>query len=263
MTVRLVDSHCHLDRLDLSALGGSLDAVMTTARKHDVGKMLCVSINLEQHPAMMEMVRQHDHVYASVGVHPNEKEGREPRLEELLGIAQDSRIIAIGETGLDYFYLEDTESPDRQQARYRCHIQAARKSRLPLIIHSRDAWDDTFDILDEESHGEVDGVLHCFTGDMEQAERALDAGLYISFSGIVTFRNAREIQEVAESIPLDRMLVETDSPYLTPVPYRGKPNQPAYVHYVADFIANLRGVSIDEIIIATSSNFSRLFHISD
>lgn len=255
----MIDSHCHLDMLDLDQLGGSLDAVMDAAREHGVDKMLCVSVNLERFPAMMAIVDQYPHVFASVGVHPNEDEGEEPTVEGLLSLADNPKVIALGETGLDYFRSEGDLS--WQHDRYRTHIQAARKSHLPLIIHSRDAWEDTFSIFHDAGHGEVDAVLHCFTGDWDKAEQALDMGMYISFSGIVTFKSAEDIQEAAMRVPLDRMLIETDSPYLTPAPFRGKQNQPAYVHYVADFIANLRGIEVDSLVTATSENFSRLFHV--
>ncbi|MBI5451508.1 MAG: TatD family hydrolase [Gammaproteobacteria bacterium] len=250
----MVDSHCHLDRLDLASLGGDLDMVMAEARRQGVGRMLCVSINLELLPAMLEVVRRYPEVYASVGVHPNETAGREPAVEELLALAADPAVIAIGETGLDYY--RSSGDLDWQQQRFRNHITAAQRSGLPVIIHSRDAWQDTLNILDEQP---VPGVMHCFTGNRAQAEQALDRGLYVSFSGIVTFRNAADIREAASYVPLDRLLIETDAPYLTPVPFRGKSNQPAYVRYVADCIAGLRGIAVEDLIMASSENFSRLF----
>lgn len=254
----LIDSHCHLDLLDLSALGGDLDAVMTAARSQDVARMLCVSITLEQFPDMLALVESLEGVYASVGVHPNEREGRDPEAGELIALARgSSRVVAIGETGLDYFRSEGDTSWQRE--RFRRHIAAARGAGLPLIVHMRDASEDTLRILREEGAEEVGGVLHCFTGDLATAEAAMALGFYISFSGIVTFASARALREVAASIPEDRILVETDSPYLAPAPHRGKVNQPAYVRRVAEFVAELRGVPYERLAASTTDNFYRLF----
>ncbi len=255
----LVDSHCHLDRLDLAALGGDLDAVMARAKEYGVGRMLCVSINLEHLPAVLSLAHRYDHVYASVGVHPSERDGAEPGTDELVRLAADSRVIAIGETGLDYFYNEG--DLEWQRERFRRHIAAALETGLPLIVHTRDSQEDTLRILAEEGAQKVRGVMHCFTGDWETAQAAMDLGFYISFSGIVTFKNAAQLREVARQMPEDRILVETDSPYLTPTPYRGKPNQPAYVHYVAGQIASLRDVSLEHITRQTTENFYRLFSL--
>ena len=255
----LVDSHCHLDRLDLSALGGDLDAVMARAEALGVGRMLCVSINLEHLPEVLSLAHRYEHVYASVGVHPSECDGAEPRVAELVALADDPRVIAIGETGLDYFYNEG--DLEWQRERFRRHIAAARESGLPLIVHTRDSQEDTLRILEEEGARQVGGVMHCFTGDWETAQAAMDLGFYISFSGIVTFKNAAQLREVARKMPADRILVETDSPYLTPVPYRGKPNQPAYVHYVAEQVASLQAVSLEQITRQTTENFNRLFRL--
>jgi len=253
----LVDSHCHLDRLDLSSFAGSMDAVLAAAAHQDIGHFLCVSINLEDYPAMLKIAETHEQVSASVGVHPNEQGGHDPGIDELAELAQHPGIIAIGETGLDYFRSEG--NLDWQRDRFRRHIAAARQSRKPLIIHSRDAREDTLAMLEEEQAGEVGGVMHCFTGDWDMAQRAMDLNFYISFSGIVTFRSAHELQEVALKIPAERMLVETDCPYLAPVPHRGKPNQPAFVRHVAEFIAELRGDSYEHIAEATTRNFESLF----
>jgi len=254
----LVDSHCHLDLLDLAALGGDLDDAIARARGEGVGRMLCVSITLEEFPRVLALAEAYDGVYASVGVHPNERKGREPSADELTAMAIASpRVVAIGETGLDYF--RSSGDMGWQQERFRCHIAAARASGLPLIVHMRDANEDTLAILRDERADEVGGVLHCFTGDLATAQAAIQLGFYISFSGIVTFASARELQGVAASLPEDRILVETDSPYLAPVPHRGKSNQPAYTRHVAEFIASLRGVPFERIAAATTENFNRLF----
>lgn len=257
MSALLVDSHCHLDRLDLAALGGDMDAVMQTAREHGVGHMLCVSIDMESYPAMLSLVKQYDHVFASVGVHPNEREGHEPSVEELVTLAQDSKVVAIGETGLDYFRNEG--DLEWQHERFRRHIAAAKITGKPLIVHTREAKQDTLRLLREEGADQVGGVMHCFTEDWETARQAMDLNFYISFSGIVTFNSARELKEVAARMPADRILVETDSPYLAPLPYRGKTNQPAYTRYVAEQIAALRGVPLEEIAEITTTNFFNLF----
>ncbi len=255
----LVDSHCHLDRLDLSPFDGSIDAVLAAAEAQDIGHFLCVSINLEDYPAMLKLAEVHEQVSASVGLHPNEQGGHDPDTDELVGLAKHPRIIAIGETGLDYFRSEG--DLDWQRDRFRRHIAAAKLSGKPLIIHSRDARDDTLKILEEEQADEVGGVMHCFTGDWEMAQRAMEMNFYISFSGIVTFKTARELQDIAKRMPSDRYLVETDSPYLAPVPHRGKPNQPAFVRHVAEFIAHLRGESYEQVAAATTENFRTLFRV--
>ncbi len=254
----LVDSHCHLDRLDLSQLGGNLDAVMAKAQEYGIEKMLCVSINLENFPAVLSLAHQYDHVYASVGVHPSEQEGVEPSTKELVALADDPRVVAIGETGLDYFYNKG--DLEWQRDRFRRHIAAAIETDLPLIIHTRDSHEDTLRIIKEEGTQQVRGVMHCFTGDWKTALAAMELGFYISFSGIITFKNAEDLRSVVKQMPEDRILVETDSPYLTPTPNRGKPNQPAYVRYVAEQIALLRGVPLEKIASLTSNNFAALFN---
>lgn len=253
----LVDSHCHLDRLDLPSFSGGIDEVMSNAGAQGIGHMLCVCIDLETFPAVLAIAQRFANVFASVGVHPNERDGEDPTVEKLITLARDPRVIAIGETGLDYFRSEG--DLDWQRERMRRHIQAAKITGKPLIIHSREAKEDTLRILSEEGAAEVGGVMHCFTEDWETAQRAMELNFYISFSGIVTFESAKELKKVAAQLPLERLLVETDSPYLAPVPFRGKANQPAYVRYVAEYIAKLRGTSTEAIAEASTQNFFRLF----
>jgi TatD DNase family protein len=253
----LVDSHCHLDRLDLEPFGGRIEGVLDAARQQDIGHFLCVSINMEDYPAMFRIAEAHEQISASVGLHPNERGGHDPAIDELVEHAQHPKIIAIGETGLDYFRSEG--DLDWQRERFRRHIAAAKLSGKPLIIHSRDAREDTLEILEAEGASEVGGVMHCFTGDWDMAQRAMDLNFHISFSGIVTFKSAQILQEVATKVPADRMLVETDCPYLAPVPHRGKPNQPAYVRHVAEYVAGLRGETYEQVAANTTENFKNLF----
>ncbi|MFV1996427.1 MAG: TatD family hydrolase [Acidiferrobacterales bacterium] len=250
----LVDSHCHIN---FDPLGLEAEEVIQRAKDNGVGRMLCVSVNMEDYPQVLDIAQRYENVYASVGVHPNEREGREPDVDELVELAGNSHVVAIGETGLDYFRTE--EKMQWQHERFRRHINAAKQIKKPLIIHTRDSSADTLQILEEEGARDVGGVMHCFVEDWETARRAMDLGFYISFSGIVTFNSARELQDVAKRMPLDRMLVETDSPYLAPVPYRGKTNEPAYTRYVADFIAKLRSTSLEELSKNTTANFFNLF----
>jgi TatD DNase family protein len=231
----LVDSHCHLDRLDLTAFDGSLEAALKAARAQGVRHILCINIDLEHFADVVGIAEAHPEVSASVGVHPGETAGKEPDVQELVELARSPQVVAIGETGLDYHYHEGDLEWQRQ--RFRRHIQAARECRKPLVVHTREARKDTLDILREEGAEEAGGVMHCFTEDWDTARRALDLGFYISISGIVTFKKAAQVKEVAARVPLDRLLIETDAPYLAPVPYRGKPNQPAYVRYVAEHLA--------------------------
>ena len=253
----LVDSHCHLDRLNLKPYDGSFERLMQETLDRGVGHMLCVCIDMESYPAMRELVADWPQVSISAGVHPNEQKRREPRPGELVELAQDPKNVAIGETGLDYF--RSSGDLQWQQRRFRHHIAAARECGKPLIIHTRDASDDTLRIMREEGAEEVGGVMHCFTESWEMAEQALELGFYISFSGIVTFANADDLREVARRVPLDRILVETDAPYLTPVPHRGKVNEPRYVRHVAELIAKLRGLEPETLIAAAGENFFRLF----
>lgn len=252
--MQLIDSHCHLNLL---VNVGDNREVITNARKSGIIALLNVSVDLETLPDVLSPTRQFDNVYASVGVHPNSSEVQEPTIEDLVTLATDQKIIAIGETGLDYYRSEG--DLEWQRDRFRRHIAAAKRAGKPLIIHTRDAWEDTLRIMKEEKADIAGGVMHCFTGDWEMAQSAIELGFYISFSGIVTFKNAQQLKEVAQQMPADRILVETDSPYLAPVPYRGKPNQPAYVRYVAECIASLRGSTIDQLGDLTTENFYRLF----
>ena len=250
----LVDSHCHLDFPELSE---RLSAVLAAMEAAGVGYALCAGVSLERFPALLALVESQPRLFAAVGVHPDGQASREPQLETLTELAKHPKVIAIGETGLDYYRL--TGDLEWQRARFRIHIQAAISVGKPLIIHTRSAAQDTLRILEEENAGLAGGVMHCFTETWDVARAALDLGLYISFSGIVTFKNATELREVAKKVPLDRILVETDSPYLAPQPHRGETNEPAYVVHVAEEIAKLRGVSMQKIVAATSENFFRLF----
>lgn len=253
----LVDSHCHLDRLAFDQIEGGLAGALAQAQAAGVGHFLCVAINLEAYPAMRALVDPFPQVSVSVGVHPTDGHDAIPELDLLTQLGQDARVVAMGETGLDYYY--GAEHKDYQQALFRLHVQAARAVAKPLIVHTRDARADTLAILREEGADAVGGVMHCFTEDWDTARRALDLGFYISFSGIVTFRKAQSLREVARQVPADRLLVETDSPYLAPVPKRGKTNQPAYVRYVAECVAELRGLPVDELAQITTDNYFRLF----
>lgn len=257
MSVALVDSHCHLDRLDFEKIGGDLAAALARAHDNGITHLLCVCIDMHNMPDVLRIAHSHPQVYASVGVHPNERDARDPSVDELVALATDTRVVAIGETGLDYFHGKG--ELEWQRERFRRHIRAARASGKPLIIHTREARADTIRIMQEENAAAVGGVMHCFTEDWAMAEQALALDFYISFSGIVTFRNADQIREVARRVPLERMLIETDAPYLAPVPHRGKSNQPAYVRHVAEFIAELRGETLEHIAAATTANFFRLF----
>lgn len=249
-----IDSHCHIDFPELNA---NIDDVLAQMRASDVAAALCVSVNLADFPRVLALAEQHPNLYASVGVHPDYEHVEEPGVAQLVELARHPRVVAIGETGLDYYRLKG--DLEWQRARFRTHIRAARESARPLIIHTREAAVDTLSIMREEKADEAGGVMHCFTETWEVAEAALALGFYISFSGIVTFRNARQLKEVAQRVPLERMLIETDAPYLAPVPHRGKLNQPAYVKHVAEEIARLRNTSPEEIGVRTADNFSRLF----
>lgn len=253
----LIDSHCHLDRLDLTPFDGELDNALRFAADNGVGRILCVAIDMGNVQTVIDIAQCYPQVYASIGVHPNEQGGHEPSVEELLQLAAQEKVIAIGETGLDYFRSEGDLAWQHQ--RFRNHIAAAKESGKPLIIHCREAREDTMRILAEEGADKVGGIMHCFVEDLATAERAMELGFYISFSGIVTFKNAVELQAVAKMVPAERLLVETDAPYLAPVPHRGKSNQPAYVRHVAQFLADLRGVSFEAIAEQTTANFNRLF----
>ncbi|AKJ42218.1 metal-dependent hydrolase [Pragia fontium] len=255
----LVDSHCHLDALDYTEQHTDLNSVLTAAKQRDVKSCLAVSTTLPGFQALKKMVAGHQNIFLSCGVHPlNLDEVYQP--ETLLALAADSQVVALGETGLDYYYQQD--NIPLQQECFRQHIQVGRQLNKPVIVHTRDARADTLSILKEERAEECRGVLHCFTEDIDTAQQLLDIGFYISFSGIVTFRNAEALREVARYVPLDRMLIETDSPYLAPVPHRGKENQPAYVRDVAEYLAVLKGVELETLAEVTTNNFSQLFKVT-
>lgn len=249
-----VDSHCHLDFPDFAP---RMDEVFRHMAAANVGQALCVGVNLEKLPQVLAVAEAHDNVFASVGVHPDYEEVEEPTVDRLVKLAAHPKVVAIGETGLDYFRVQG--QPEWQKQRFRTHIRAARETGKPLIVHTREAAADTLSILREENAREAGGVMHCFTENWEVAQAALDLGFYISFSGIVTFRNAGPLREVACKVPLDRLLVETDAPYLAPVPHRGKTNEPAYVRHVAEEIARQRNLPLETVEAATTDNFQRLF----
>lgn len=255
----LADSHCHLDRLDLSPFDNDLGNAIKAANENGVGHFLCVAINTENHQAVLKIAEEHPNVHASIGVHPLYTKGESASVESLAKAANHPKVVAIGETGLDYFY--DAKSKQKQLELFRTHVRAAVSVNLPIIVHTRDARQDTLDILQTEGAGKVGGVLHCFTESLAMAESAMEMGFYVSFSGIVTFNNASELREVAKQIPLERILVETDSPYLTPKPFRGKPNSPMYVQEVAKLIAELRHVDYEEFCQLTTQNYFDLFKI--
>ncbi len=259
----LVDSHCHLNMIDYQALGSDLDTVIQEATKAGVEHMLCVGCGLHRDAAsIIKIIERYENVSGSVGLHPDESVAQEPGLADLLALADHPKMIALGETGLDYYQsTENNPSPIVQQARFAMHIEASKITKKPLIIHTRQAKADTIALMRSEGAEQAGGVMHCFTEDWEMASQALDLGFYLSFSGIVTFKNAIDLQAVAKKAPLDRLLVETDSPYLAPVPYRGKINKPAYVKEVALFIANLRGISFEVLAKQTTENFYRLFKV--
>ncbi len=254
----LVDSHCHIN---FDGLGERLPEVMENARLNNVSHMVAISVDMANYPRVRDIADSYPNVFCSVGVHPNTapdgSEGFEPSREQLIDLAAHSRVVGIGETGLDYFRSEG--DLEWQRERFRRHIDAGRETRLPLIIHTREAAADTLKMLREEQVGTATGVIHCFTEDWAFAEVVLDLGFYLSFSGIVTFKSAKKIQEVAAKAPIDRILVETDAPYLAPVPHRGKTNEPAYVKHTAAFVAELRGIPLDELAARTTENFFRLF----
>lgn len=256
----LVDSHCHLDRLDLAQHDGSLDAALQAARDRGVGHFLCIGVSADNAGAVKAVAEQYADVDCSVGIHPLDlKPGEEPALKWLLEELDHPRVVAIGETGLDYHY--EPEAAELQQASFRLHLEAANITGKPVIIHTRGARADTLDLLREASLPQA-GVLHCFTEDWDMAKAALDMGYYISLSGIVTFRNADALRDVARQVPADRLLVETDSPYLAPIPHRGKPNLPQYVREVAEFLALVRGESYEQLAEQTTANFKQLFPLA-
>ena len=249
-----VDSHCHLSFPELAQ---DLPGVLQRMRDNDVVAALNVCTTLTEFPAVLAVAEQHDHIVCSVGVHPDYQDTDEPTIDQLVGLADHPKVVAIGETGLDYFRLQ--EPLEWQRIRFRTHIRAARRCGKPLIIHTRSSSTDTIRLMQEEGAGDAGGVMHCFTESLAVAEAAMKLGFHISFSGIVTFKNARELQEVARAVPLERLLIETDSPYLAPVPHRGKTNEPGFVPCVAQKLAELKKVSVEEIAAASTSNFLNLF----
>lgn len=252
----LIDSHCHLNMLN--EYPDQLAEIFENAKQNGIKQMLCVCVTLDKFPEVLSLATQYQQVSASVGLHPTEVTENEPSTELLIEYAQHDKVVAIGETGLDYYRCEG-EDMLWQQLRFMRHIEVAKRVKKPLIIHTRAAQVDTIAILQRENAKDIGGVMHCFTEDWAMAKQALDLGFYISISGIVTFKNALQVQEVARKVPLDRLLIETDAPYLAPVPYRGKPNQPAYVRHTAKAIADLRGISFDEVASATTGNYYALF----
>ncbi len=256
----IVDSHCHLNCLDLNLFDNDLANVFKAASNNDVSHYLCVAIDWEHLDQVLAIAENYPNVFASVGVHPNEQDGHDPSFEELYQKSQHAKVIAIGETGLDYYRTTAEDEIKTQQNRFKRHIQVALKTAKPLIIHMRDADDDTLKLLQQEKADQIGGVMHCFASTWEVAKRALDLNFYISLSGIVTFKNAHDLHEVAKKTPLDKLLIETDCPYLAPMPHRGKPNSPTYLHHTAKHIAELRGMSYAELAKATTGNFFNLFN---
>ncbi len=257
MTLRLVDSHCHLN---FAPLAEDIDGELAAAREAGVAHLLAIAVDLEHYPEVLALAEGHAEISASVGVHPNSREGEEPDVERLVALGGHPQVVAIGETGLDYFRSEG--DLDWQRARFERHIAAARALGKPLVVHTREAAADTLDLLRACEASDCGGVIHCFTEDWPFARAVLDLGFYVSFSGIVTFKSARQVQDVARKVPADRYLVETDAPYLAPVPHRGKPNRPAWVRHVAEFVAGLRGEPLATVAEQTTANFQRLFGVA-
>jgi len=249
-----IDSHCHINFPELNE---KIDQVLDNMKNHNISHALCVSVTLDKIDEILSLANKYSNIYASVGVHPDYEDIEEPDISKLFHYSKEKKIVAIGETGLDYFRLKGDLSWQRE--RFRTHIRAAIKSSLPLIIHTRNAQEDTIKIMREESAHSATGVMHCFTESYEMAKKAVDLGFYISFSGIITFKNAESLRETVKKLPIENILIETDSPYLAPVPNRGKLNEPANVRYVAEKIAELKGISVEEVAEITTNNFFRLF----
>ena len=256
-----VDSHCHLQLIDYDVLGITEQTVITNAKVNNIKHFLCVATRLEQHAKLLVLCKQYSEICMSVGMHPTELSNIiEPDKTDYLALVNHKHIIAIGETGLDYYKL--TNDIETQKKRFKTQIQVAIDCQKPLIIHTRKATKDTIQILKEENAKNVGGVIHCFTEDQDFADEALAMGLYISFSGIITFKHSRALQDIAKRVPLDRILIETDCPYLTPVPYRGKINQPSHIIHTAHQIAKLREIKIEEFAQHTTKNYKRLFNVN-
>ncbi len=251
----LIDSHCHLDYFEPE----EVDGVIAAASEQGVERIVSVCTDLQKLPFLFEIAAKYPNIYLTVGVHPSEQVAEEPTVEQLVALAQNEKVIGIGETGLDYHY--DYVAPTTQCQRFATHIQAAKELQKPLVIHMREASKDILDILKAENADQVGGIMHCFTETWDVAKKALDMNFYISFAGIITFKNADSVREVAKQVPIDKILVETDSPYLAPVPYRGKTNQPAYVHYVAKALTELKNIPYDALNKQIYANFSKLFSI--
>jgi len=256
-----VDSHCHLQSIDLQEFDNNMDNVLTAAGEHGVKHLLSVCVEPQDIPVLYNLAEKYRNVSISVGIHPNSEVDNEPTIEQLLAWSSHPACIAIGETGLDYYRTETEEARQQQRQRFCAHIHAALKISKPLIIHTREAAEDTLRLIKDENAANIGGVMHCFTENWEIARRALDLNFYISFSGIVTFKNAAQVHDVAKKVPLDRLLIETDSPYLAPVPFRGKQNHPALVAHVAQALSELRQVDPETIARQTSENFYRCFNI--
>ncbi len=252
------DSHCHLDHIDLSEFNNDFNELLSRIRENRVDEMLCIGINLESFEEMYQLVRDRPGIYATVGVHPGYEKVTEPEVDQLVELAQQDKIVAIGETGLDYYH---TDGPQWQRNRFRTHIEAAIAANKPLVIHTREAKKDTIQIMQDHDAQRVGGVMHCFTEDWEMAKQALDMGFYISISGIVTFKQGENVREVARKVPADRLLIETDSPWLAPVPYRGKTNFPGHVRFVAEKVAEVRQTDLETIASQTTRNARKLFSI--
>lgn len=258
----IVDSHCHLNILPEDKVG-NVDQVLAQAKELGVERVLCVAINPQQWHEVIALADKYDEVYAAIGVHPCEDKEIVVTDAALIEAASHPKVIAIGEVGLDYFHFENEPDMSWQHERFKQHIRIAKQLNKPLIIHTRNSTPDCLAILEQESANEIGGIMHCFVEDLATAERAMQIGFYISFSGIVTFKNAKELKEVATAVPLDRILVETDSPYLAPMPFRGKTNQPGYTHYVVQEIADLKAIPFDTVAKATTDNFNRLFSLTN
>ncbi|WP_076591126.1 TatD family hydrolase [Herminiimonas arsenitoxidans] len=256
-----IDSHCHINFPELAA---RMPEILGKMAENKVSHALCVSVDLPDFPSVLELAERYPNIYASVGVHPDYEDTPEPSVDDLIRLSDHSKIVAIGETGLDYYRLEG--DLEWQRERFRRHIRASRATGKPLIIHTRAASEDTIRIMREEGAGTdaggAAGVMHCFTESLEVAKAAMEMGFYISFSGIVTFKSAKDLQAVAREVPLEQMLIETDSPYLAPVPHRGKVNEPGFVCHVAEYLATLKGVPVEQIAQQTTDNFFNLFKIA-
>lgn len=257
-SIALTDSHCHLDRLKLAECGGSIDAVLSSAAEAGVSRVLCISVDTDNIDKVVEVAGQHEQVFATAGVHPMSAHSHPISADALTHWAMQDKVVGIGETGLDYYY--DDSHKQAQQASFAMHLEVAAQQKLPVVVHTREARADTLSLMREHGSPDSAGVLHCFTESWDMARDALDFGYYISISGIVTFHSADALRDVVKKLPADRMLVETDAPWLAPVPYRGKTNQPAYTRQVAEFVADLRGVTLEELALQTNENFERLFN---